>query len=222
MVSFSAQRVSVKICGVTDKESMEASIVGGADFAGLVFFEKSPRALTLPEAADLAHMGSGKIHRVGLFVDPDDDLLQSVTSRVDLDQIQLHGSESPQRCRQILDQFSRPIIKALPVRETADLESAYVYLPWVSFLLFDAKPPRDADRPGGLGLSFDWNLLKGQFDPTRYMVAGGLNPDNVRLALAQSGARAVDCSSGVEVAPGQKDPKLIHEFLGRIPTSEVG
>jgi phosphoribosylanthranilate isomerase len=204
--------VEVKICGITDDEAMDAAIEAGADYLGLVFFDKSPRALSPERAAELTQFIEG-IGMVGLFVDPDDALLDAVLSQVRLDLLQFHGSESPGRLEQIRLDFALPVMKVIPIANAADLAAAEPYLGIADRLLFDAKPPKDAALPGGNALSFDWSILKGYRSPLPWMLAGGLNPANVAEAITLTGAPAVDVSSGVESAPGVKDADKIRAFI---------
>lgn len=204
--------VEVKICGITDDEAMEAAIEAGADHVGLVFFAKSPRAVTADQAADLVQL-LDEVSKVGLFVDADDALLDEVLSRVRLDLLQFHGSESPERIEQVRLEFGVPVMKVIPVATALDLAAAEPFWDVADRLLFDAKPPKGADLPGGNALAFDWTILKGIQARLPWMLAGGLTPSNVADAIRISGASAVDVSSGVESAPGVKDPDKIRAFI---------
>jgi phosphoribosylanthranilate isomerase len=205
-----------KICGLTTPEAVEAAVAGGAAYLGFAFFDRSPRNIA-PEAAELlARPARWKADIVALLVDPDDETLDRVTSILKPHLIQLHGDESPARVAQIAERTSRGVIKALPVREAADLDAAGAYDGVVEHLMFDAKPPKDADRPGGHGAAFDWTLLAGRRFQRPHFLAGGLDPWNVSLAVRQSGAPMVDVSSGVERGPGVKDPGLISAFLDAV------
>jgi len=205
--------VEIKICGLTDEETVEAAIEAGADYLGLVFFPKSPRAVTPERAAELVSWLPEPVCRVGLLVDPDDATLEAILSHVRLDLIQLHGHESPERVEAIRLDYGLPVMKAIPVAEAADLVAAEAYLGAADRLLFDARPPRGATLPGGNATAFDWTLLAGRPWPLPWMLAGGLTPATVAEAIRISGAKAVDVSSGVETAPGQKDPDLIRAFI---------
>jgi len=205
--------IEVKICGITDEEAMAAAVEAGADFIGLVFFAKSPRALTPARAAELTDGLPREVGRVGLFVDPDESVLDSVLSAVRLDLIQLHGAETPERIEAIRLEYGLPVMKVVGVAEAADLDAAQALLPVADRLLFDARPPKGATLPGGNAVSFDWSVLAGRRWPLPWMLAGGLTPDNVAEAIRISGAPGVDVSSGVESAPGQKDPELIRRFI---------
>lgn len=205
--------VQAKICGINGEAGMAAAIAGGADFVGLVFFAKSPRAVSPERAAELLDGVPARVTRVGLLVDPEDALLDDVLMHVRLDLLQLHGSETPERVEAVRLAFGTPVMKALGVSGAADLDAAREYAEVADRLLFDAKPPAGADRPGGHARAFDWTLLKGRKWPCPWMLAGGLTPENVAEAIAESGAPAVDVSSGVESAPGVKDPDRILRFI---------
>lgn len=211
--------VKAKICGISTPETMQAALDAGARWVGLVFFPKSPRNVSIATAAELSRMVGTGTRVVGLFVDPTDDLLEDVTGQVPLDLIQLHGSETPERVAAIRARFNLPVMKALKVGDTADLDAATAYEPVVDMLLFDAKPPKGAVLPGGNGVAFDWSLLTGRVWSKPWMLSGGLDPANVAQAIRATGARAVDVSSGVEEAPGQKSPDLIRAFLAAVATS---
>ncbi|MEM6492188.1 MAG: phosphoribosylanthranilate isomerase [Pseudomonadota bacterium] len=206
--------VGAKICGLSDLAGVDAAIAGGAAMVGFVFYPPSPRHLEPAGAAPLAARASGAAERVGLFVDPDDAQLEATLKTVDLDWIQLHGAETPTRAAAIRTRFDKPVMKALRVRSAADVAAAGDYAGLVDRLLFDAPPPDRADAlPGGNGEAFDWRLLKGADVATPWMLAGGLTPDTVAAAIAESGATMVDVSSGVESAPGVKDTGMIQAFL---------
>lgn len=211
--------VKAKICGISTPETMQAALDAGARWVGLVFFPKSPRNVSIATAAELSRMVGTGTRVVGLFVDPTDELLEDVTGQVPLDLIQLHGSETPERVAAIRARFNLPVMKALKVGDTADLDAATAYEPVVDMLLFDAKPPKGAVLPGGNGVAFDWSLLTGRAWSKPWMLSGGLDPANVAQAIRATGARAVDVSSGVEEAPGQKSPDLIRAFLAAVATS---
>lgn len=203
----------VKICGLTRPEHVAAAVDAGAGFVGFVFFPKSPRNIDADSAAMLAADVPPGVARVGLFVNPDDALLDAVLAKVPLDILQLHGSESPERVARIKARTGLPVMKAVGVADAADLEALWDYGLVADMLLVDAKPPKDAALPGGNGLSFDWRLLVGRKWLKPWMLAGGLTPKNVAEAVRLTGARIVDVSSGVESAPGQKDAGLIRAFV---------
>ncbi|QIR84859.1 phosphoribosylanthranilate isomerase [Paracoccus sp. AK26] len=203
----------VKICGLHRPEHISAAAEAGARYVGLVFFPKSPRAVSVDEAAMLAPLVPVGVARVGLFVDPDDALLDEVLARVPLDVIQLHGSESPDRVAAVKALTGLPVMKAVGLSDASDLPALTDYGLVADMLLVDAKPPRDADLPGGNGLSFDWRLLVGRKWLRPWMLAGGLTAQNVAEAIRLTGAPAVDVSSGVEAEPGLKDEGLIRAFI---------
>lgn len=205
--------MQVKICGLKEPLSMAAALEAGADFVGLVFFEKSPRNVSLDQAAALAKQARGRARIVALTVNPDDAALEAITGAFPPDYLQLHGSESPARVAEIAARFDLPIIKAIGVESAEDAARADEY-GMADIILFDAKPdPKISDLPGGRGIPFDWQVLKGQKEQRGFMLSGGLTPQNVRAAIEQTGARMVDVSSGVERAPGEKDSAKIAEFI---------
>ncbi|MFC3628100.1 phosphoribosylanthranilate isomerase [Paracoccus angustae] len=203
----------VKICGLRRPDHIAAAAEAGARYVGLVFFPKSPRAVSIGEAADLAaHVPVG-VARVGLFVDPDDALLDETLARVPLDIVQLHGSESPDRVAAVKTLTGLPVMKSVGLSDPADLPALTDYGLVADMLLVDAKPSRGAELPGGNGLSFDWRLLVGRKWLRPWMLAGGLTAQNVAEAIRLTGAPAVDVSSGVEIEPGVKDEALIRAFV---------
>jgi len=210
--------ITAKICGINDAVAMQTAIDAGARFVGLVFYPPSPRALEPDAAAALADPVPAGVTKVGLFVDPDDTLLDHVRDKVSLDMVQLHGAESPERCRSVRSRTGLPVMKAIKVASADDLAAADDYDGAVDWLMFDAKAPADMANalPGGNALAFDWTLLAGRDWPVPWMLAGGINAGNVAEAVAASGATVVDVSSGVEVAPGRKDPARIRAFLAEI------
>lgn len=203
----------VKICGLREAEHVDAAVVAGADLTGFVFFERSPRNVSIAEAAALTARVPTGIRKVALVVDAADALLQAIVAGAGIDTLQLHGSETPARTREIRDTFGLGVIKALPVATAEDLAAAEAYVGAADMFLFDAKPPKDADRPGGNAHTFDWSLLAGQDMPLPWLLAGGLTPDNVAAALRITGAPLVDVSSGVEDAPGRKSSDKIRAFI---------
>jgi phosphoribosylanthranilate isomerase len=208
---------SAKICGISTPEAVRAALDGGAAWLGFVFFARSPRNIAPETAARLAAPARGQAARVvALAVDPSDVEVDAIVAGLAPDLIQLHGKETPARVREIAQRSGRGIIKALPVAEASDLAAAKAYEPLVEHLMFDARPPQDADRPGGLGARFDWTLLAGRRFSRPWFLAGGLDPWNVGEAIAASGAPLVDVSSGVERGPGLKDPALITAFLDAV------
>lgn len=205
--------VQVKICGINAEAAAEAALRAGADFGGLVFFAKSPRHLSLEQAAPLAARLRGRLKLVALVVDENDDALAAIANRIKPDFFQLHGRETPKRVAEIVARFSIPAIKALPLAEPTDLKQAAAYEQMVEMFLFDATPAPDADRPGGHGAAFDWRMLKDKAVRRPWFLAGGLTPENVARAIEASGAERVDVSSGVESAPGIKNNARIAEFI---------
>jgi len=207
--------VTAKICGINDAASMRAAVDNGAGFVGYVFYPQSPRSVSPGTAVQLAAMTPEGVTKVGLFVDPDNLLLSHVLSEVPLDILQLHGDETPTRCEEIRERFELPVMKAIKVAKIEDIEYANDYVHVVDWLMFDAKAPQSLPGalPGGNAQAFDWTLLAGWVWPVPWMLAGGLNADNVATAVSRSGARVVDVSSGVESAPDKKDPAEIHRFL---------
>lgn len=212
--------VAVKICGLKDAEAIGAAVGGGASYVGLVFYPPSPRVVTPAQARDLGALVPPAVKKVGLFVDPDDALLDRVLSQAPLDMIQLHGDEDPARVARIKTRTKLPVLKAIKIAKRADIDAADDFEDVADMLLFDAKAPTDmADAlPGGNGLVFDWNLLAGRRWKRPWMLSGGLDAGNVAQAVRISGARAVDVSSGVESAPGVKDPAAIKAFLDAVKT----
>ncbi len=202
----------VKICGLSTGETMQAALDAGADMVGLVFYSKSPRNVPLQQAAALALQARGRAQIVALIVDADDALLKSIVNAVRPDYLQAHGSETPERVADITRLFAVPVIKAIKVKEPADVASARAFKDLAELILFDAKAPENL-LPGGNGLSFDWNLLKGK--DGQFMLSGGLNPENVAEAIRLTRAPIVDVSSGVETTPGKKGISLIRTFIAR-------
>jgi phosphoribosylanthranilate isomerase len=204
----------VKICGLSTPEALDAALAAGADLVGFVRFPKSPRHLELAPARALSRRARGRALRVALLVDPDDAELEQTVASLDPDLLQLHGRETPERVRVVRARFGRPVMKALGIAQPGDLSAIPSYQACVDRLLLDAKPPRAAEAlPGGNGLAFDWGLLAGLDPSVSFMLSGGLNPANVTAAIALTGVRAVDVSSGVESRPGQKDPAQIEAFI---------
>jgi len=208
--------VSAKICGISTLGTAEAAIGGGAAYLGFIHFARSPRHLALNPMAELMAAIRARGHAVPLVsvvVDPDDETLDRLRESVKPDLIQLHGKETPGRTAEIGARTGIGLIKALSIGEAADLETASDYEPHVRYLMFDAKPPKDAVLPGGLGVRFDWRLMNLYRGETPWFLAGGIHAGNVAEAVTQSGAKYVDTSSGVESAPGVKEPELISRFL---------
>ena len=204
-----------KICGISTPEAMSAAVDGGADYVGLVFYEPSPRYVTPEAAAALAAPVPAGIVRTGLYVDAADAVFEATVRPAGLHLLQLHGSETPARVRELRETYNVPVMKVIKVREAGDLEGSEAFFNAADRLLFDAKPPSSMKNPlpGGNAVSFDWTLLAGRTWPLPWMLSGGLTPENVQAAIAITGAPAVDVSSGVEDAPGVKNGTRIAAFL---------
>ncbi len=209
--------VIAKICGLSTPETVRAAIGGGAGYVGFMFFDKSPRNIAPDAAARLAPPArKAGVKVVAVTVDPSDTLLETLRETLAPDFIQLHGKETPARVREVREKTGAGIIKVVSVASAADLDAAAPYEPLADHLMFDAKAPDDATRPGGLGVRFDGSLLSGRKFARPWFLAGGLDPWNVTEAIAASGAPMVDVSSGVERGPGLKDPGLISAFLDAV------
>jgi len=207
--------VRAKICGLSEPETVRMAVAAGAAYVGLVFYPPSPRNVTAKQACGLASLARAPVQKVGLFVDPDDATLAAVTMQVALDLIQLHGRETPERVAAVRAGFGVPVMKAIKVGSAEDVEAAHAYEDVCDLLLFDAKAP-GAKLPGGTGQSFDWTLLAGRTWRKPWMLSGGLDAANVAEAVRVTGAALVDVSSGVESAPGRKDPAAIRAFLDAV------
>jgi phosphoribosylanthranilate isomerase len=203
----------VKICGLSTRQTLDAALEAGADMVGFVFFPPSPRHLGLDVARGLAQAASRRAGKVALTVDADDAMLAGIVEVINPDILQLHGHETPARVADIKRKFSREVMKALPVEETSDLAALSDYAAVADRILFDARAPKGATRPGGLGAVFDWRLLENLDLKRPFMVSGGLDARNVADALRLTGASGADVSSGVERAPGVKDVDMIGEFI---------
>lgn len=209
--------IDIKICGLKTFDALDAALGAGADMVGVVFFPKSPRNIDLAAAATLAERARGKAGVAALTVDADDALLEAIARTVKPDVFQLHGEESPERVAQIRAQLGIPVMKAIGIAGPADIAHALRYARAADRLLLDAKAPPDAAHPGGNGLVFDWNLIaasRASLDLAKpFMLSGGLTPENVAEAIGLTQTLAVDVSSGVESAPGVKDPARIVAFI---------
>lgn len=203
----------VKICGLSTRETLEVALGGGADMVGFVFFPPSPRHLPLERARELGLVAKNRALKVALTVDADDSTLDNIVDALAPDLLQLHGKESVARLRDIKQKFGLPVMKAVAVETAADLASLPGYASVADRILFDARPPRDATRPGGLGAVFDWHVLQNLDLKLPFMVSGGLTADNVAEAVRVTRAGGVDVSSGVERSPGIKDPEMIRAFI---------
>lgn len=205
--------VMIKICGLSTPETMEAALEAGADMVGLVFHPRSPRVVTMKRAIELAAMARGKAEIVALVVDFDEGQAAELVEQLAPDWLQLHGGESPTLVHAISIAAGRPVMKALGVATSADLERIGPYAAVADRILLDAKPPKDAAYPGGHGRPFDWTLLAGLDPALAFMLSGGLDPANVTEAIHVTRPAGIDVSSGVESAPGVKDPARIVEFI---------
>jgi phosphoribosylanthranilate isomerase len=206
-----------KICGLSTPETVRAAVGGAASHIGFNFFPKSPRYVELEAAALLAPPARARgVKIVAVTVDPDDAFLDRLMATLKPDLVQLHGKETPSRAYQIAERTGAGIIKALSVSEASDLAGASAFDPFVEHLMFDAKPPKDSELPGGTGSRFDWTIMAGRRFQRPWLLAGGLDPWNVAEALKLSGAPLADVSSGVERGPGLKDPALITAFLDAV------
>jgi phosphoribosylanthranilate isomerase len=205
--------VDAKICGLKSAEAVDAAAKGGARFVGFNFFPKSPRYVSFDDVRALGARVPERIGKAGIFVDPDDDLLRQAVAAAGLTMIQLHGMEEPKRVADVKARFGLDVMKVIRVAGPEDLETVPDFEPVADWLMFDTKPPKGATRPGGNAVAFDWRVLTGRTWKRPWMLSGGLDAGNVAQAVALTGARCVDVSSGVESAPGVKDPKKIAAFL---------
>jgi phosphoribosylanthranilate isomerase len=203
----------VKICGLSTPDALDSALVAGADLVGFVFFPPSPRSILPAAARDLDVRVKGRALKVALTVDAEDSLLEAIVENLKPDILQLHGRESPERIAALKKRFGFPIMKAIAIETRADLAAIARYRGVADRLLFDARAPHEATRPGGLGKPFDWTLLKDIEAGPDYLLSGGLDAGNVAEALAVTGAPGVDVSSGVERRPGEKDPDKIAAFV---------
>jgi phosphoribosylanthranilate isomerase len=205
--------LTVKICGLSTPEALDVALDAGADMVGFVFFPPSPRNVTLDLARVLGARVQGRAKKVALTVDADDKFINDIVEALKPDMLQLHGVEATDTVIGLRDAFGLPVMKALPIAVKGDLDRIPRYAAVADRLLFDARAPREATRPGGLGKSFDWGLLENLDLDIPFMLSGGLNAGNVGEALRITRAPGVDVSSGVERSPGQKDPDKIRAFI---------
>ena len=205
--------VVIKICGLMTPDALDVALDAGADYVGFVFFPPSPRHLGFEAARTLGARVRGRAQKVALSVDADDDWLAASIEALKPDMLQLHGAETPERVAAVRTRFGLPVMKAMPIETRSDLSPIRLYADVADRLIFDARAPREATRPGGLGKSFDWQLLAGIDPGVPFMLSGGLDAGNVAEALRITQAPAVDVSSGVERAPGEKDPDKIRAFV---------
>ena len=214
--------ILVKICGINSAETADAALRAGADFVGLMFHPNSPRKVDLEQAASLAARLRGRVRIVAVLRDPSDDQIAAIKAQVNPDLIQLHGAEPPARVAAIRETFQVGLIKAIGVAEPSDLAGVGAYEESVDLFLFDAKPPAGATREGGHGTAFDWRIVSGQRIGRPWLLAGGLDAENVARAIAASNAPGVDVSSGVETAPGVKSAEKIAAFVAAARAAKVG
>jgi phosphoribosylanthranilate isomerase len=212
----------IKICGLSTPDTVRTALDNGAAMIGFIFFAKSPRNITIGQAAELRKQAIGRAEAVAVTVDADDAFLDAIVSGMKPDWLQLHGHETPERVAGVKARFGLPVMKALSVRESADLEAIAPYSGIADRFLFDAKAPKGSELPGGNGISFDWTLLATLDPGLDYMLSGGLNAGNVGEALAITHAPGLDISSGVESAPGVKDISLINGFFAAVKNARPG
>jgi phosphoribosylanthranilate isomerase len=205
--------VLIKICGLKTPAALEAALDGGADWVGFIFFPPSPRHVGFEAARTLGARVRNRARKVAVSVDANDELLNSCIAALKPDLLQLHGRETPERVAVIRSHFGLPVIKALPITERADLSPVHLYAKVADYLMFDARAPREATRPGGLGKAFDWHLLEGLAPQVPFLLSGGLDAGNVGEALRITRPDGLDVSSGVENAPGKKDVEKIRAFI---------
>ena len=203
----------IKICGLRTADTLDAALEAGADAVGFVLFPASPRNVSLDQARALGARVKGRAAKVALTVDADDALLERIVEALSPELLQLHGAETTARVAAVQKRFGLPVMKVLPVADTSDLAAVPAYAAVADRIMFDARPPRDATRPGGLGKPFDWHLLENVDADLPFVLSGGLDAANVSEALAITRASGVDVSSGVERAPGEKDPQKIRDFI---------
>jgi phosphoribosylanthranilate isomerase len=211
----------VKICGLSTRETLEVALQSGADMVGFVFFPASPRHISLEIARELGRQAKGRAVKAALTVDADDATLANIVEALQPDILQLHGRETVARLRDIKQTFGLPVMKAIAVETPADLVPLPGYAVVADRILFDARAPKEATRPGGLGAVFDWRVLENLDLKLPFMVSGGLNADNVAEAVRVTRAGGVDVSSGVEGAPGVKDPDMIRAFIRAARATEL-
>ncbi len=212
--------LDIKICGLKTDDAVAAALDGGASHIGFIFFAKSPRNIDPVEAGRLRKAAIGRAKAVAVTVDADDATLDAIVAAMKPDFLQLHGHETVERVAQVKARFGLPVIKAFALRERGDLDQIKPYNDVADIFLFDAKPPKGSELPGGNGVSFDWQLLSALDGQVPYMLSGGLNAANIGAALQATNARGIDISSGVESAPGVKDVSLIKEFFQAVRAAQ--
>tara|TARA_B110000902_G_C14263297_1_gene570570 strand:- start:1509 stop:2159 length:651 start_codon:yes stop_codon:yes gene_type:complete len=211
-----SKNVAVKICGLTQPSDVHAVAQAGAVYCGFVFFPNSPRNVSFQQAAAMAVEAPIGLAKVALTVNADDAFLDALTAAVPLDMLQLHGNETPARVQEVKARYGLPVMKAVGVADATDLPALDDYMKVADQILVDAKPPKNADLPGGNGLTFDWRLIAGRRWAVPWMLAGGLTAENVAEAIRMTGARQIDLSSGVESRPGVKDAAMIDGFMAAV------
>jgi phosphoribosylanthranilate isomerase len=212
--------IQVKICGITSADAADAVVHAGADFAGLAFHPGSPRNLKPEQAMSLAARLRGRVRIVAFVADATNDAIAAIVAAANPDFLQLHGRETPERVGEIRERFGKPVIKVIAIAEASDFANVPGYELAADMLMFDAKAPPSASRPGGLGAAFDWQLLRGRKISKPWLLAGGLNAENVARAIESAQAPGVDVSSGVETAPGVKSPDMIRAFVAAARKSQ--
>jgi phosphoribosylanthranilate isomerase len=215
-----AMSLDIKICGLKTDAALAAALAGGASHVGFIFFPKSPRYVEPAEAGRLRQAAAGSAKAVAVTVDADDSFLDAIVSAMKPDMLQLHGRESPARVAELKARHGLPVMKAFPLQTAVDLDAVLPYQGVADRFLFDARPPAGSELPGGNGLAFDWTILAGLDPDIDYMLSGGLNAANVGEALRRAGPPGIDVSSGVESAPGVKQPALIEAFFRAVRSAE--
>jgi phosphoribosylanthranilate isomerase len=205
--------LDIKICGLKTDGAMAAALAGGASHVGFIFFAKSPRYVEPAEAGRLREVARGEAMAVAVTVDASDAFLDEIIAKMQPDMLQLHGAETPERVAEVKARYGLPVMKALPLSEASDLDRIKPFIGIADRFLFDAKPPKGSELPGGNGVAFDWRILVGLDGGGDYMLSGGLNAANIGDALRLANPPGIDISSGVESAPGVKDPALIEQFF---------
>ena len=212
--------LDIKICGLKTPAALDAALAGGASHVGFIFFPKSPRNVTPAEAGALRQVANGRAKAVAVTVDAGDDFLDEVVAVLKPDMLQLHGAESPARVAEVKARYALPVMKAFAVREAVDLAAIQPYRGIADRFLFDAKAPANSELPGGNGIAFDWQVLEALDASVDYMLSGGLNAANIGKALRLAQPPGIDVSSGVESAPGVKDPALIEQFFRAVRAAQ--
>jgi phosphoribosylanthranilate isomerase len=213
--------LDIKICGLSTDAALNAALSGGASHVGFIFFEKSPRYVEPPEAGRLRQAATGKAIAVAVTVDAGDEALDAIVAAMRPDMLQLHGSERPERVAELKARYGLPVMKAFSLRTASDLDAIRPYRGVADRFLFDAKPPAGSELPGGNGLPFDWTILAGLESGIDYMLSGGLNAANISEALTLAHPPGIDISSGIESAPGVKEPALIEAFFRAVKAAET-